>query len=454
MPYYTIQSDKVLVSPITGAVSFTSLQTVFDVSRSAGKPLFFLPGNYSSGGSIIINANTTTAPVLAQAAPGTVVFILTGAGILLDIEGVFGARFEGITFNGNNAALNTTYSFQTMIFAGAGASNVVFDHCQITNSPGIGIYTYNSASPAIINQCKFSSLSQAIFSDASQVIATNNNISGMTNSGIYIWNTPSGSPTNIVRGNTITFIASGSGAGQNGNGVDLYVASLVQVVDNVISHCRYSAIRFNTGADVVIANNVCTYAQDSCIFIEAPGANTLTTAVSVTGNVIDNCTNGITVTNEGQFGDGVTRSVSISGNHLSNLGFIQIGGANPTPGLAFGIHVEAGTTVSGNVVDTVSGNGIDVGVNSTGADLVVSGNYVRGVVLGIGVANGITSGVAGTNAIVSSNIVRTATGGAIVPTTWLGTGYPVTRVSGSPDFGNSTLTTAGNATFVANRAAS
>jgi uncharacterized secreted repeat protein (TIGR03808 family) len=296
----------------------------------------------------------------------------------------------------------------------------------------------------------------AIFSDGSQVIATNNNINNMSNGGIYIWNTPNPSanvnPTNIASGNVLSTINSGSGDGPYGNAIDLYVASFVQVTNNVISNCEYSAVRFNTGTNVVIANNLCSNTQSTCIFIEAPGANTLTNAVTVSGNVLDNCSTGITVTNEGFYNDGVTRSVAITGNHIMNMGYISVGGTAPTAGMAFGIHVEAGSTVTGNVVDTVSGNGVEVGINSIGIDLVVSGNYICDVVLGIGVANGIISEGAGNNAVVSNNIIRSASGGAIVATSWIGNGYATTRVPGSTDYGNATLTSVGDVTFVANRA--
>jgi hypothetical protein len=114
--YYLTQADKIVVSvsPLTGGGSFSSLQTIFQAAQSAGLPLFFRPGTYSSGGTIAINGG---APVLAQATPGTVTFLLTGAGLLLDIENLSGgARFEGIIFNGNNAPLTQTYSFAALIF--------------------------------------------------------------------------------------------------------------------------------------------------------------------------------------------------------------------------------------------------------------------------------------------------------------------------------------------------
>lgn|GEM_PF-5359773 len=99
------------------------------------------------------------------------------------------------------------------------------------------------------------------------------------------------------------------------------------------------------------------------------------------------------------------------------------------------------------MIENAARVGIQAGINSGARDLVVTGNLVINVPIGIGVSNDAVSG-SGRNVVVSGNIVRGANIGGVVPTVFTGT--TINRV-GTTEYGNQLATTAGSVTFGHNR---
>ncbi|GAU85008.1 hypothetical protein BIWAKO_04950 [Bosea sp. BIWAKO-01] len=394
----------------------------------------------------VLPTNGGGKPLQVRAMPGSVVLRFTGTNAFLRIEGQSQVRFEGIFFDGQNRALTDYVSQRPAFIAIAGnAQDVLFDNCQIMNSPGIGAYTASS-SGAVFRSCYFGNHSVGIWSENAQIKALNNTISGMLNNGIAVWRDMITGDSSTITGNFINGVDTiAGGTGQNGNGVSVFRAVGVSITDNKIISVKFSAIRCNGGGLHNVSNNNIYNTREAAIFIEAPGAGIDLTGCIVSNNSLDTVGGGILVANSGQFSDGVSRSVIVEGNRISNV----IDSPIPDPGyyppstIGNGIVVEQDCVVSGNLIDGAARVGIQAGINTAARALVVSGNLVRNAPIGIGVLTN-----SGRSVVVSGNIVNGASLGGIVPTVFTGT--TMNRV-GTADYGNDLATAVGSVTFGHNR---
>lgn len=453
MPSYAFFDDTVVARPSAasaGWTSFTGLQAVFDFARSQGRPLFFQPGQYDSGATTVLTSNGGGKPLQVRAVPGSVTFRFTGTGTFLTITGQSQVCFEGIVFYGDNRPLaDFVPGRPALIAVSSGAKDVSFEKCQITYSPGIGIYIASSAD-ALIRDTFLSNHSIGIWSENASVSALSNSLSEMKNNGIAVWRDTITGDNSTISGNFINGVDTvDGGTGQNGNGISVFRASGVSITNNRIISTKYSAIRCNGGGLFNISNNNIWNARETAIFVEAPGAGIDLTGAIVSNNSIDYVGGGINVANSGQFNDGTSRSVIVEGNRISNAV------DNPIPDAGYwppstgggGMSVEQDCVVSGNLIDGAALVGIQAGINSATRDLVVTGNLVRNAPIGIGISNDAVTGSTG-SVVVSGNIVRNASVGGIVPTVFTGT--TLNRV-GSTEYGNNLSAMVGNVTFGQNR---
>lgn len=453
MPSFALFDDTVVArttAASTGWTAFTNLQTVFDYARSQNRPLFFQPGVYDSPTTTILPSNGSGRPLFARAMPGSVVLRFNGGNTFLRIEGQNQVHFEGITFDGQNLALSDYASGRPALIAIANnAQDVSFENCQVMNSPGIAAYIASS-SGAVFRACYFGNHSVGIWSENAQIKALNNTLAGMGNNGIAIWRDTLTGDSSTITGNVINGVDTvAGGTGQNGNGISVFRAIGVSITDNKIFNTKYSAIRCNGGGLHNVSNNNIYNTREVAIFIEAPGPGIDLTGCIVSNNSLDTVGCGILVGNSGQFNDGVSRSVIVEGNRISNItdNPIPDAGYYPPSTIGNGIVVEQDCVVSGNLIEGAARVGIMAGINTGARDLVVTGNLVRSVAIGIGVSNeAITN--AGRSVVVSGNIVRGASIGGIVPAVFTGT--TMNRV-GTAEYGNDVATAVGSVTFGHNR---
>lgn len=453
MPSYALFDDTVVARPgaaTTGWTNFTGLQTVFDYARNQGRPLFFQPGTYDSGTVTVLPSNGGGKPLQVRALPGSVVLRFNGVNIFLKIEGQLYVQFDGVTFDGQGRAL-TDYVFERPAFiaVASNANGVRFDNCRILNSPGIGAYVASGAE-AIFRFSTFENHSVGIWSEDAKISVLSSTISSMSNNGIAIWRSTITGDSSTISGNLINGIETAAGGtGQNGNGVSVFRAIGVTVTDNKIFNTKYSAVRCNGGGLFNISNNNIFNTREVAIFIEAPGPGIDLTGCIVSSNNLNTVGNGINVANSGQFSDGISRSVIIEGNRISNAvdNPIPDPGYYPPSTVGNGIVVEQDCVVSGNLIDGASRVGIQAGINTAAHGLVVTGNLVRSTPIGIGVSNEAVSN-SGRSIVVSGNIVNGASLGGIVPTVFTGT--TMNRV-GTAEYGNDLATAVGSVTFGHNR---
>lgn len=453
MPSYKMIDNGVVARTLaasTGWTAFTSLQTVFDLARTQGLPVFLQPGVYANGPLTVLTTNGSGKPLQVEAVPGTATILFTGGGTPLRIEGVSPVKFEGVKFDGQNLALPNYVGSRQAFIGIKSATDIYFEDCQIVNSPGIGIYAFQAQTR--VQGCYVGSHSIGLLSEDSRVFVRRNAFASLTNNGVVIWRGVIGGDSSEIVGNTINGVDTiEGGTGQNGNGVLVFQAGGVTVADNRIFSPKYSGVRCNGASQIVIEGNSIWNARETGVFVEAPGVGVDIHGAIVSNNHIDTTATGIAVANSGLYADGIAHSVVVEGNRISNLRVTTISdpGYYPPQVGGVGITVETDCVVSGNLVDTAQTIGIQAGTNDATKDLCVTGNLVRASAIGIGVSNNVIAGTSG-EVIVSGNIVRGATNGAIVPTSFNGTS--TTRV-GTADYGNQLSTTVGRATFGHNRAA-
>jgi uncharacterized secreted repeat protein (TIGR03808 family) len=89
-------------------------------------------------------------------------------------------------------------------------------------------------------------------------------------------------------------------------------------------------------------------------------------------------------------------------------------GDDPTDAPAIGISVEADAAVSGNVIDSVEGTGIQAGWGEYLRDISITGNVVRDADYGIAVSVAPGAGTA----VIANNLLSGARLGSIVGMEW------------------------------------
>ena len=242
--------------------------------------------------------------------------------------------------------------------------------------------------------------------DATGLAVSDNDVQGCADNGIQVWRTEAGDDGTRVTGNRVSDIRNASGGtGQTGNGVSVFRAGGVTVAGNTIRRCAYSAVRNNSGRNVIIQANTCAELGETAIFAEFAFEGCV-----IADNAIDGAVSGIQIVN---FADHGGHAAACSGNVIRNL--------RPTPGhlghewgYECGIKVEGDAAVTGNVVEGAAWIGILVGWGASLRDVAVTGNIVRGAPIGIAVSVAEGAGAAA----ISGNLIAGADGGAILGMRW------------------------------------
>ena len=434
-------------SPGTGWTSVADFPTLVLNARTANLPLVLLPGTYTTTQIDIATGTGGGNPLVMTGAVGSVIVQLSAsAAYLMRVNGVSGVSLEGVIFDGGNQNLTEANQFAALLrFSG----NITYTvrKCTIRNSPKSGIGT-DSGAIGVIRDNWLSSLNYGVsFVDCGGVI-DNNSISGCANGGVYVWNGSKYAVKVNITDNYIQNIASGSGNGQNGNGVSIYRASSVSVTGNTIYQCALSFIRVNGGDNCVIEGNKCWSANETGIFVEAPSAGLDTIGGVVSNNIVDTCLTGIIAVNIGLYGDGVCRRINISNNQVRN--------ATGSAFLAEGGCVLTGNTAEGSAI------GIVLGTNNATSDVAVVGNYVKSCQMGIGYsADSAAKGMLISSNLISGYVVSTNPGdpayarsGAIVSAYYNGAATYRVYSGAIPntDYGNATQTQVGALTVGMNAA--
>lgn len=252
---------------------------------------------------------------------------------------------------------------------------VALERCLFRDNAGIGLVISQSA--VTIRDCDFAGHGDAAIHsvDSKGLLITASAIANCGNAGIRIWRSESGKDGSIVTQNRISSIAFRDGGnGQNGNGINVYLADDVIVADNHISDCAFTAVRLNTTRDTQVTGNQCLNSGEVAIFSEFAFSGSI-----IANNLVDGAATGISITNLDSGG----RLAVCMGNIVRNI--TPKSAVNPDT-IPIGIYAEAETAITGNAVDNVPGAGIAAGWGPYLRNVTISGNVVSDSRIGIAVS--------------------------------------------------------------------
>lgn len=332
--------------------------------------------------------------ILIEGVPGAT-WLVTSGGMAASASAQSGIVLRDIGFTGDSG--------DAPLLGFEASTGITVERCSFRDSPAIALGLRTSA--ATIRDCDFSGHGDAAIHsvDSLGVIVTGNAIEKCGNAGVRIWRSENGPDGSIVSHNRIRSIDwRGGGNGQNGNGINVYLADQVIVADNHISDCAFTAVRLNTTHNCQVTGNLCFNSREVAIFSEFGFSGSI-----VTDNVIDGAATGIAITNLDTGG----QIAICAGNIVRNI--FPRSEVNPDT-RPIGILVEAEVALTGNLVANSPGAGIIVGWGPYLRNVAVSGNIVTESTIGIGVS--VVDGVGAVT--LSGNHVSGATEGDIVGMRW------------------------------------
>ncbi len=285
-----------------------------------------------------------------------------------------------------------------------GVDEVLIDNCEIGGSRKHGLQLERCGGR--IERSRISGAAQAgLYAvDSANLSVTGNTIADCGNGGILVHRWKKAEDGTVVSGNRISNIrANDGGTGQNGNGINIFRADGVMVVNNHISDCAFTAIRANSASNIQINSNQCRRSGETAIYVEFAFEGAV-----VSANLIDGAANGISIANFDEGG----RLASVTGNVVRNL--TLKGPYQHEFGFGIGIAAEADTLVSANVIEGAPRWGLQIGWGAYLRNVVVSGNVVRKAPVGCAVSVAAGAGTA----VITDNVFQETTDGAVLGFEW------------------------------------
>jgi uncharacterized secreted repeat protein (TIGR03808 family) len=396
LPRAEIDALSLGVRPNAAQDQSAVLQRAIEHAAAAGAILRLPPGIYRTG-SLRLPSYAAIAGVA-----GTTQLVMAEGPSLLSSNGSDHISISGLVLDGGNIPLPDG---RGLVHLTKGAHVRIAD-CEIVNAGGNAI-TLEAIAGEVTANSVIGAADYAIFSnDAAGLKIAGNTVRGAGNGGILVWRSAPGDDGTLVVDNRVEDIANKKGgSGQWGNGINMFRADNVIVRGNRIRNAAYSAVRGNTASNLQIVGNTCSGMGEVAIFVEFAFRGAV-----VADNIVDNAACGVSIANLDKGG----RLAVVQGNLIRNLRRGRPAGGDPTDVRAIGISVEADTLVSGNVIESVEGAGIQAGWGEYLRDVSVTANVVRDADYGITVSVAPGAGTA----LIANNLISGARLGAIVGMEW------------------------------------
>ncbi len=353
----------------------TLLREALAIAAARGEGLALGAGSFKCANLSLPSGTAITG------VPGRTILVAIGSAPIIVIEDANAISLLGLTFSSTQRVGNLVQALRV--------KGLVIDACRFLGAArGLAL----EACAGRIANCDFSQQEQgALFSiDATGLLITGNTISDMGNNGIQIWRSLAGEDGTIISGNRVQRVAArDGGSGQNGNGISVFRAGKVVVVNNRVTDCAFSAIRCNSGSSIQIVGNSVARCEEVALYAEFDFRGCV-----ISGNIVEDSAFGISIANydvDGRLG-------VCDGNVIRNL---RPGKGDPTAQVG-GIHCEADTVISNNVIENARDFGIRLGWGKC-RNLTATANLIRGTRHGIEV-----SAAAGATGITVANNVVTA----------------------------------------------
>lgn len=384
--------DMGLVPNIDADQSET-LQGAIDKAALAGRRLSLPAGRY------FVHDLNLPAGLYLQGVRGATRLVGAGDTPIARGGGADNLTLSGLIFDGDKKGPDGDSDGLVVLEA---CDNAVISDCGFVNGAGNGLHLHLTSGR--VEACRFAGLAEtALFAhDSAGLILSGNTIRACGNGGIRVFRSKKGPDGTIVTNNQITGIASQSGNGQNGNGINVFRAGNVVVSDNVVADCDFSAVRLNATDDCQVSGNNCRDCREVAIFSEFGFSGS-----SIIGNIIAGAATGISITNLDDGG-----RLAVCANNLVR----DITANSPTnpDTRPVGILAEGDCAITGNTIDTVPGVGILAGWGAFLRNILVADNVILNTVYGIGASVAKGAG----QARITGNLISNAKARAISGFAW------------------------------------
>lgn len=392
----SIDAAELGVSPGTFDDQSKAFAKMLKAAAERDMPVFLPPGDY------VVSNLTLPRTVRLTGVPGATRIIYGGDGHLLLAEGAERIELSGLVIDGANRWIG---DHAQAIVDCRSVRALSIDNCEIIGSSKNGIALEKVGGK--IERCSISGAADAgIYSvEGARLDIVGNTVTDCANGGILIHRWQIASDGALVSGNRVErILARSGGTGQNGNGINIFRASGVSVLNNHVSDCAFSAIRANSASNLQIGSNTCERLGETAIYAEFAFEGAV-----INANIIDGAANGISIVN---FNEGGRMGVCAA-NIIRNL---STEGPYPAdaPGFGVGISAEADCSITGNVVEGAPLYGVHIGWGQFMRNVVASSNVIRDA--GIGIAVSVVEGTG--PAVISDNVIQDAARGAVVGMRW------------------------------------
>lgn len=388
---YGLDAARFGIVADSSADQTAALQRAINETRITGTPLFLPPGRYLARGLVLRSGARITGVAGASR------LVALGDSALVSAQGGDTIGLDGLVFDGVARELGGAQALVDL----SGVKAVSITDCTIENSWADGLYL-NDCGGRVANTSISGALGAGLFSlDGHDLDITGNHVFDCGDNGIMVWQSAKQPDGAMIANNRVERIHNRSGGdGPYGNGIVVFRGGDVTVTGNHVRDCTFSAIRVNSGSNVIVAQNNCTRLGEVAIFVEFAYDGAV-----VANNIVDTATHGISVTNLDQGG----HLAVVSGNLIRN---IEIGDF-PEP-RGNGIFVSADTSLTGNVVENAAASGFALGFGPYLRNVTATGNVVRKAAVGfeISVVEGIEA------VLVTDNVISQVSKAAILGMEW------------------------------------
>ena len=392
-------------------------ERILNEASAHNQPVFLPPGIY-------IVSNLKLPPrVRINGVSGASRIVYGGEGHLLVAEDSEILELSNLVIDGQNRGLG---EYASGLVEARRVQLCNIDSCEIIGSSKNAISLEHASGRIERNRISGASDSGIYSVEAAGLQIADNVVADCANGGILAHRWQAAEDGTIISGNRISRIsASNGGTGQFGNGINIFRAGNVQVSNNIISDCAFSAIRSNSGNNVQILGNNCARSGETAIYSEFAFEGAV-----IANNVVQGAANGISIAN---FNEGGRLSI-VSGNLVRDLS--DKGPYPPdAPGFGIGIHVEADTAVTSNVIENAPLYGINIGWGAFMRNVTATGNVIRKA--GEGIAVTVVDGAG--SAVITDNVISDTKRGAIMGHKWVDIATSDMALKGNQGFENLTV---------------
>jgi uncharacterized secreted repeat protein (TIGR03808 family) len=328
-------------------------------------PVFLPPGIYK------LSDIELPPAIRISGVPEATRIVYSGEGRFMRAQGTRRATLTDLTIDGANRWLGDD---QPGLMTFQNVEKLVLERCEILGAQKFAVWVERCCGHIDANTITGADAAAIYAVECADFAIRDNVVKDCGDGGILVHRWTKGHDGTIVSGNRISRIrAKSGGTGQYGNGINIFRADAVQVANNHLSDCAFTAIRSNAGSNIQITANQCLGSGETAIYSEFGFDGAM-----ISNNIIDGAANGILSVNYNEGG----RLAVISGNLVRNLSLTAPYEQDDAI-FGIGIEAEADAALTGNVIENAPLWGLLVGWGPYLRDVNVTGNIIRNAPVGI-----------------------------------------------------------------------